>query len=160
MMWLRTHIWIFLKVMWSAWGAFGACSVTCGNGTKERTRECLDPYTTGGNCTGSSFETTSCNDATCGTGTGMYPYFTKNSNLTHHLSVTKIMHAIEKKKKKKKKEKKRKEKKKKKKEMMMMKKIMKKKKKWWWCIPTSRKIQLWPTTYLLQNNACDWKEEK
>ena len=58
---------------WSNWGAYEACSVTCGDGMKTRTRTCSDPSITRDVCPGSSSDTTNCNVATC----GMYIYVTQ-----------------------------------------------------------------------------------
>ena len=54
--------------MWATWGQWGACSATCGDGTRQRTRECTDPSSTGAgvNCSpGSASENEDCNDAIC-----------------------------------------------------------------------------------------------
>lgn len=40
---------------WAIWGKYGACSVTCGNGTKIRSRACVD-----GLCSGITNQTGSC----------------------------------------------------------------------------------------------------
>ena len=52
---------------WSGWGAFSGCSVTCGDGSKTRTRSCDNPTPAhgGSGCHGSSSETQACNDAAC-----------------------------------------------------------------------------------------------
>ena len=73
MYWNDVKIFVFFPVTWSNWGAYGACSVTCGDGTKTRTRTCSDPSNTRDVCPGSSSDTTNCNDATC----GMYIYVTQ-----------------------------------------------------------------------------------
>lgn len=54
---------------WSAWGAWGQCSVTCGGGTKERHRTCSNPVPShgGANCVGSYKNSHNCNDASCPT---------------------------------------------------------------------------------------------
>uniref|UniRef100_K1Q6Z0 Hemicentin-1 n=1 Tax=Magallana gigas TaxID=29159 RepID=K1Q6Z0_MAGGI len=54
---------------WSAWGAWGHCSVTCGGGTKERHRTCSNPVPShgGANCVGSNKNSHNCNDASCPT---------------------------------------------------------------------------------------------
>ena len=52
---------------WSAYGAYGACSKTCGGGTKKRTRTCTNPKPFGGgsSCSGASTQTISCNTGCC-----------------------------------------------------------------------------------------------
>ena len=52
---------------WSAYGAYGACSKTCGGGTKKRTRTCTNPKPFGGgsSCSGASTQTVSCNTGCC-----------------------------------------------------------------------------------------------
>ena len=65
---------MIFQAMWGKWGAWTACSVTCGAGTRERTRECEDPTGTRFSCSpGAPSESESCNDATC----GMYIYVTQ-----------------------------------------------------------------------------------
>jgi len=53
--------------MWSSWGEYSTCSVTCGAGTKQRTRTCTDPApSNGGNtCAENDLETSGCNLGTC-----------------------------------------------------------------------------------------------
>eukprot|EP00397_Hematodinium_sp_SG-2012_P048046 GEMP01054883.1.p1 GENE.GEMP01054883.1~~GEMP01054883.1.p1 ORF type:complete len:285 (+),score=29.30 GEMP01054883.1:56-910(+) len=52
---------------WSSWGPYGACSKTCGGGTKRRTRECTNPAPSNGgsDCSGSGTENRSCNTEAC-----------------------------------------------------------------------------------------------
>ena len=47
---------------WSIWGSWGTCSVTCGNGTKARTRTCDNPppANRGDDCPGPQQETSAC----------------------------------------------------------------------------------------------------
>lgn len=49
---------------WSAWGAFGACSVNCGGGTMTQTRSCAAPAD---GCAGAASNTVNCNTHTCAT---------------------------------------------------------------------------------------------
>ena len=51
---------------WSAWSPWDACSVTCGGGTKMRSRFVSQPSQNGGSCSGKSAETQSCGSAACG----------------------------------------------------------------------------------------------
>lgn len=54
---------------YSAWGAYGECSVTCGGGTQTRDRTCTNPPPSGGgkDCSelGPSSETRACNSKAC-----------------------------------------------------------------------------------------------
>ena len=52
---------------WSAWSAWSACSVSCGGGTKTRTRTCTNPAPEcgGASCVGSTTETQDCNTQCC-----------------------------------------------------------------------------------------------
>ncbi|XP_076472749.1 uncharacterized protein LOC143302101 isoform X14 [Babylonia areolata] len=52
---------------WGSWGTYGPCSVTCGTGSKSRTRQCDNPAPMGGgeNCTGSASDTADCTMAAC-----------------------------------------------------------------------------------------------
>ena len=52
---------------WSNWSNYGDCSVTCGNGTRIRSRECNSPEPSGGGspCSGESQQTDECKTITC-----------------------------------------------------------------------------------------------
>ena len=52
---------------WSNFGSWGACSTSCGPGTKYRYRTCSNPYPANGgaNCSGLDYESTSCNPGSC-----------------------------------------------------------------------------------------------
>ena len=52
---------------WSNWSAYGDCSVTCGNGSRTRSRECDLPEPSGGGspCSGESQQTVECKEITC-----------------------------------------------------------------------------------------------
>ncbi|XP_053388061.1 A disintegrin and metalloproteinase with thrombospondin motifs adt-1-like isoform X2 [Mercenaria mercenaria] len=52
---------------WSQWGRWGHCSVTCGTGTKSRSRTCSHPKPSGGgkSCSGSDTSTTPCTSTAC-----------------------------------------------------------------------------------------------
>ena len=52
---------------WSAWGAWGTCSKSCGGGVQGRVRTCNNPPPQhgGANCPGSSSEIRSCNKQAC-----------------------------------------------------------------------------------------------
>ena len=47
---------------WSSWYIWEACSVTCGGGTRSRSRVCRN----GSNCPGENKETETCNSSKCG----------------------------------------------------------------------------------------------
>ena len=49
--------------MWSAWGAWDTCSVSCGGGNQEKMRTKSPPAENGGtDCVGSDTESQTCND--------------------------------------------------------------------------------------------------
>ncbi|XP_061184995.1 SCO-spondin-like [Saccostrea echinata] len=52
---------------WGSWGSYGACSVTCGSGTKSRSRSCNNPAPAGGgnDCAGSSTSSATCTLSAC-----------------------------------------------------------------------------------------------
>jgi len=52
---------------WTNWGSYGACTKTCGGGTKTKTRTCTNPAPFGGGdtCPGSDSSSTSCNTDDC-----------------------------------------------------------------------------------------------
>ena len=52
---------------WSGFGAWSSCTVTCGGGTKSRSRSCTNPKASnGGNpCPGSSIDKPTCNTNGC-----------------------------------------------------------------------------------------------
>ncbi|EPB73597.1 thrombospondin type 1 domain protein [Ancylostoma ceylanicum] len=49
---------------WGEWGAWSGCSASCGGGTMQRTRACVD-VCTGCQCVGSATEIQSCNTQPC-----------------------------------------------------------------------------------------------
>lgn len=53
--------------IWSHWGAWGRCSLTCASGTKSRVRYCTgnDQIHGGLFCPGDHFETATCNTQAC-----------------------------------------------------------------------------------------------
>ena len=58
---------------WSEWGAWSACTETCGGGTQTRTRLCNNPAPSNGgsDCTGDSQQSQACNTDACNTGNMM-----------------------------------------------------------------------------------------
>ena len=52
---------------WSNWSDYGDCSVTCGNGSRTRSRECNSPEPSGGGspCAGESQQTNECKEIAC-----------------------------------------------------------------------------------------------
>ncbi|CAG5122853.1 unnamed protein product, partial [Candidula unifasciata] len=50
---------------WKEWQSWAACSLTCGGGTRERTRQCNLGQYGGKNCTGNYSETEPCNQQNC-----------------------------------------------------------------------------------------------
>ena len=63
------QVYLFLSVNggWGAWGNWSTCSVTCGNGTRYRDRECDNPSPSAGGdeCDGNATENQTCNDQDC-----------------------------------------------------------------------------------------------
>ena len=45
---------------WTEWSPYGDCSVTCGEGYKYRTRECVGPKNGGKDCEGDNKEAAHC----------------------------------------------------------------------------------------------------
>ena len=66
---VRLLKWSYLSVHgnWSQWSDWGECDVTCGPGGKTRSRNCSEPYPSGGgdNCTGEGQEMVDCNRQLC-----------------------------------------------------------------------------------------------
>ena len=52
---------------WGEWEPYGACTKTCGDGTRIRSRRCDNPPPSGGglDCPGDSTQTSSCNEGPC-----------------------------------------------------------------------------------------------
>ncbi|XP_029473326.1 LOW QUALITY PROTEIN: hemicentin-1 [Rhinatrema bivittatum] len=52
---------------WAGWGSWTACSVSCGGGTRQRTRECANPapHFGGHRCEGNDLQTDFCNSDLC-----------------------------------------------------------------------------------------------
>ena len=52
---------------WSSWSSFSACTLSCGGGTKTRSRTCSNPFPQHGgrSCQGSRFERQPCNTQPC-----------------------------------------------------------------------------------------------
>uniref|UniRef100_A0A8C4X242 Adhesion G protein-coupled receptor B1 n=1 Tax=Eptatretus burgeri TaxID=7764 RepID=A0A8C4X242_EPTBU len=50
---------------WSKWTSWSLCSVTCGNGTRQRTRDCHGPAFGGSDCRGPWAEERPCSNAAC-----------------------------------------------------------------------------------------------
>ncbi|XP_057292430.1 A disintegrin and metalloproteinase with thrombospondin motifs adt-1-like isoform X2 [Hydractinia symbiolongicarpus] len=55
--------------MWREWSDFSICSVSCGNGTQTRTRQCIPPSHGGLNCTGFQGDVTETETKPCYTNT-------------------------------------------------------------------------------------------
>eukprot|EP00105_Crassostrea_gigas_P023961 XP_011444035.1 PREDICTED: SCO-spondin isoform X3 [Crassostrea gigas] len=53
--------------VWSSWGSYGTCTVTCGGGTQTRSRSCSNPTPQygGASCAGSTTSSQSCNSHNC-----------------------------------------------------------------------------------------------
>lgn len=52
---------------WADWASWGSCTVTCGGGTKDRSRTCTNPAPQylGNDCVGSGADRTDCNTHHC-----------------------------------------------------------------------------------------------
>ncbi|XP_053393892.1 SCO-spondin-like isoform X2 [Mercenaria mercenaria] len=50
---------------WKMWTNWGDCSVTCGGGLRNRTRECIEPEFGGASCVGPAEEAEPCNEHNC-----------------------------------------------------------------------------------------------
>ena len=52
---------------WTQWSSWSSCSVTCGVGSRTRTRNCTNPSSQGGgaDCIGANNGTDTCNMAAC-----------------------------------------------------------------------------------------------
>ncbi|GFS05126.1 brain-specific angiogenesis inhibitor 1 [Elysia marginata] len=50
---------------WMDWTPWSSCSVSCGGGTRERSRDCYLGQFGGANCTGHDHETSTCNPHNC-----------------------------------------------------------------------------------------------
>uniref|UniRef100_A0A452FS37 Hemicentin-1 n=1 Tax=Capra hircus TaxID=9925 RepID=A0A452FS37_CAPHI len=68
----RAHMFFFNPVdgKWATWTSWSACSVSCGGGARQRTRDCSDPAPQyGGNkCEGSDVQSDFCNSDSCPSG--------------------------------------------------------------------------------------------
>nr|DBA33551.1 TPA: hypothetical protein GDO54_001218 [Pyxicephalus adspersus] len=51
--------------IWLDWGPWGRCSVTCSNGTQQRSRKCSNTGQAGGECKGQQTDTRECNNPDC-----------------------------------------------------------------------------------------------
>ena len=65
------HVAFFILVDggWTDWTVWGACSLTCGTGSQDRTRTCTNPTPENGGaqCTGDASESQDCNTDACPT---------------------------------------------------------------------------------------------
>ena len=74
----------FVSATWSRWSPWSLCSVTCGNGSMERTRSCPIP----GVCWGENYQTKNCQEQKCRT--LHFTDFQHPVYLMHHKSLVMI----------------------------------------------------------------------
>ncbi|CAM9508312.1 unnamed protein product [Lampetra planeri] len=60
---------------WSKWTSWSPCSVSCSNGTQQRTRDCMEPSFGGSDCRGSVSEERPCYNADCPSKMVLYSSF-------------------------------------------------------------------------------------
>ena len=53
------------EAVWTSWGPWSECTVSCGGGTMKRTRLCVPSSDGSTNCQGSSEKTSTCSMAGC-----------------------------------------------------------------------------------------------
>ena len=51
--------------VWEPWAEWGACNVSCGGGTRMRSRDCYGPFFDGAECPGSNTSAEDCNTHEC-----------------------------------------------------------------------------------------------
>ncbi|ESO92405.1 hypothetical protein LOTGIDRAFT_59578, partial [Lottia gigantea] len=51
--------------IWKEWSTWDECSLTCGGGTQNRRRECIEPKFGGAACPGDALESKDCNIQNC-----------------------------------------------------------------------------------------------
>merc|ERR1712183_241590 len=73
---------------WTNWSAFSACSTTCGDGKKTRTRQCVYGKPNESGCPGSETDTIVCNEGTCGSATACAGYFDDANVECHKFAFT------------------------------------------------------------------------
>lgn len=65
----RAHMFFLNPVdgKWATWASWSACTVSCGGGARQRTRDCSDPVPQygGGKCEGSDVQSDFCNSDPC-----------------------------------------------------------------------------------------------
>ena len=59
--------WLDVNGNWGEWGAYSACNAACGDGKKQRQRNCDNPRQEGSgqDCVGDAVELADCNEGAC-----------------------------------------------------------------------------------------------
>jgi hypothetical protein len=81
---------------WGAWSFWGKCSVSCGGGSRFKTRECIGGNPDDEGCTGPFFEKESCMPQNCPAGWRQWSPWSPCSNSCGHGQQTRVRDCKEK----------------------------------------------------------------
>jgi len=81
---------------WSVWAGWGGCDVTCGSGTKSRTRTCDDPIPAHGGeyCLGINIDTVVCLVDTCPGIETYYENISREKKIEKTQLLRKLLHTM------------------------------------------------------------------